>query len=627
MQNDSGNLGDLLSWLEQCETPTQHDHRQLKSISSNLETLLKTGPTDAAESILRKLATAAGKDAEWRKALNDYGILESAILQMSLERYQDNQSLVNQCLRVIGNSVIDDDRNRALVTQNLGMLRDYLNGRDLAGTELAVMMNLCNDYEPAQKAAAEIRLDQTLAKFLYNHQVPEELADCAVDLLVWTTDCLTPEQLSNGTHDVFEFILGTVRSRDCEDHQDDLMAVLLRHLGEESVRCECAQRPEMLAKVMELANAYDSHLTDDQVKRALTSLSNAQPEVIDDEEDFNIEMTVGLVNALSSISSTDEFVRAHPFTSQLAAEMKKAITAPQWRPKQVYSCIMLGNMATSDEASTHLVQVDAVHVSLRKTLSSSNDPAALYSALGLTRHLALPTTNRQTLVEADFVSVLGRLLGHDDASVRGEAAAILEKLTPEETAIRHMVSKSQYHERIHNEVSSSSSILEHAVTVALGPSKPLPSTAMKNAVIEIGRMIVGILRSLSRSELDPSTAKELSNAFFETPLVARPVARLVRQRFYATARSEGLLGLGMMAQSEAGAACVVQELKEDSGLLNAIEEFVVEQKTGDEKTNRDYQNALVLVSALRKNGISAMDEGMKRDVDALQSHLLGLWNS
>ena len=93
--------------------------------------------------------------------------------------------------------------------------------------------------------------------------------------------------------------------------------------------------------------------------------------------------------------------------------------------------------------------------------------------------------------------------------------------------------------------------------------------------------------------------------------MARPIARLVRQRFYADARSEGLLGLGLMAQTPEGALGVANEVKADEGLLDAIKEFAGEQKSGDAQTQksnesagRDYQNALVLLHGLATNGVS-----------------------
>ena len=89
----------------------------------------------------------------------------------------------------------------------------------------------------------------------------------------------------------------------------------------------------------------------------------------------------------------------------------------------------------------------------------------------------------------------------------------------------------------------------------------------------------------------------------------RPLAKLVRQRFYADARTEGLLGLGLAAQTAHGAKLVIEELKEDGGLLEAIKEFAEGNEGGAEQqaassSGRDYQNAVVLLQALQNNWVS-----------------------
>ncbi len=144
-----------------------------------------------------------------------------------------------------------------------------------------------------------------------------------------------------------------------------------------------------------------------------------------------------------------------------------------------------------------------------------------------------------------------------------------------------------------NEALGQPTILRHIVSQALSPSKALPSMTIKNPMIELGRTLVAILRHLRRPDADQDV-DTLMRHVFHTPVIARPIARLVRQRFYAEARSEGLLGLGIMAQSHDGAVCVVEELNNDAGLLGAIKEIAV---------GRDSQNAVVLLHGLVTNGV------------------------
>jgi hypothetical protein len=246
------------------------------------------------------------------------------------------------------------------------------------------------------------------------------------------------------------------------------------------------------------------------------------------------------------------------------------------------------------------------------------------------RHLTFPSENRTILGEEGLVEKCCHLLVNTDPSVRGEAAAILCKLVTgniqniEKVVYEAMPEDIEPAQLVGVDVPPLPTILYHIATQALVPTTPLPSTSMKNAMIEIGRTIIAILRYLGQATAEQDV-ESVSRRMFQTPLVARPVARLARQRFFAEARSEGLLGLGLMAQSHEGAVAVIEELKEDDKLLEAIREFAVEPSEEAQQVGgglgRDHQNSLVLLHGLVTNGIDAMDIGLKNDVNSLKEAL------
>ena len=164
------------------------------------------------------------------------------------------------------------------------------------------------------------------------------------------------------------------------------------------------------------------------------------------------------------------------------------------------------------------------------------------------------------------------------------------------------------------DVSADTVIFSHIVEQALVASKPLPSTTMKNPMIELGRTIVAMLRYLGR----PNAEKDVEAVqiqILQVPQIARPIAQLVRQRFYPEARSEGLLGLGLLAQTLEGAAAIADEIKEDSGLLEIIKEHANATEEGLAQQNpstasRDHQNAIVLLQALQNNAVRELQEAV-----------------
>jgi hypothetical protein len=278
---------------------------------------------------------------------------------------------------------------------------------------------------------------------------------------------------------------------------------------------------------------------------------------------------------------------------------------------------MVGNLAMSDEVCIDMVKIMELHVRLIMILKKSDKPALLYAAAGFMRHLTFPEANRALLADAGLMEACCRMLVLKDPSVRGEAAAMLCKLV---TGNFYNIEKVMYEtvgpdtEAIDPEISADTVIFSHIVEQALAPSAPLPSTTMKNPMIELGRTIVAMLRYLGR----PNAEKDVEAVqiqILQVPQIARPIAQLVRQRFYPEARSEGLLGLGLLAQTLEGAAAIAEEIKEDSALLETIKEHANATEAGlahqgSSTASRDHQNAIVLLQALQNNAVRELQEAV-----------------
>ena len=115
------------------------------------------------------------------------------------------------------------------------------------------------------------------------------------------------------------------------------------------------------------------------------------------------------------------------------------------------------------------------------------------------------------------------------------------------------------------------SMLRFIMAQGLAPSGSVPSLSMKIAPIEVGRLVVVMLRCIERSSAAPE-ARALSRSIVNTKAALRLAAQLVRSQIFPENRSMGLLGLALMAKTPEGADEVLTLMNEDKDLLEAVRE-------------------------------------------------------
>ncbi|KAH8732483.1 armadillo-type protein [Phaeosphaeriaceae sp. PMI808] len=623
----------FLEQVPESQDATLHD------IKTTLRTIRGERDNDSLEKSFQALGTAVGKQKQWQTSFRETGILE-----LALEDLDSDSATIpvrKQYLRVIGNSVADNDVNREIVTKSLQKLVLLLSNESLAAITQIVLFNLCNEYDSAKAATAALRLDVTIADKLFHKKIPEEALDYAVEVLSWTTEKLTAEQLKDTDSFKVFFNLLKVALQYDEDHYSEYVAIIVHYLQDPEFQQKVVI-PDILDDLVILMFNYESHLTPSEIEAVYQELAITKTDDKPASEEITVILLSQLINSISALSATDGF--AHTFTARSPVVEKirtKLDYSIEQSPSAVCACVMLGNLAMSDEICIDMVKNMELHLQLKYILFFSKHTALLYAALGFLRHLAFPEANRTELGDARIIEAChdflhqypDGILFHDPA-VRGEIAALLCKLVTNnpkniERVVMYRVGerRGEPGELPLRSVTNGPTCLSTLVKQSLQPTAPLPSTAMKNIMVETGRTIVAVLRYLGRTGAEANIdAAAFRQRMFECENIARPVARLVRQRFYADARSEGLLGLGLMAQSPQGAARVIEELKEDSGLLEAIKEFAEGKDGGVEQqgqaAGRDYQNAMVLLQALQNQWGSGSDEALRDRVISLQD-LLG----
>ncbi|KAF2133375.1 GTP binding protein-like protein [Dothidotthia symphoricarpi CBS 119687] len=608
------------------------ENTALGDLLQQLEKLEEDENFGVLEKVAQALGTAVGKQKTWQTPFRELGILESVLKR--LDQHNAPLSLQKQYLRVVGNCVADNDASREIVIRHMLTLVEFLTQaklEELVPIALVVLFNLCNDFDPAKAGAAALRLDVHISGLLVAGKVPEGALDYATDLLNWTTEKLTAVQMKDGSSlKVFASVLKVTLQYD-EDHYHEYVAILVHYLQDQEFQ-QLIATPELLDGLVVLMLDFEARLTSEEIAAVFQELAISKKEEKISSDETNVLLLSQLIASISAISATDAFAQDFNVRSPVVEQIRARLRTQANSPSTVCTCVILGNLAMSDEVCIDMVNIMQLHVTLGDILSSSKESALLFAAAGFMRHLTFPEANREILGDAGLLQVCNRLLLNTDPAVRGEAAAMLCKLV---TNNFHNIMKVVYEKG--GEIvtvdtpqvagigtSTEPTILDCIATQALAPSAPLPSTAMKNSMIELGRTIVTMLRYLGRAGAEEDV-DAVRRQMFKVPLIARPVARLVRQRFYADARSEGLLGLGLMAQSAEGAARVIEEFKEDDGLLDAIKDFANGKDGGIEQQEstggRDYQNAIVLLQALQNNWGDETDNTLRNDVATLQNEL------
>lgn len=623
---------DTAQFLASLETRLQQDpvegDQGLTEIPKTLNELIERDQLDICESAVKILGDALGKQRAWQHEFQISGVL--AFVLERLDALKDPVEVTKQYLRVIGNCVSDNDETREDAVVYLEKIITCLQRDELRVTALAVTFNLCNDSELAQAQCANLRLDNTIADLLAGDKISEDAIEYAASLMTWTTTKLNIDQITDATSlSVFDNLLDTSIRTEDEVYYD--FVTICAHYLEIPPFQKKLMSVEILNKILDLVLDFESKLTFEEMKEGFKALSSKQDSEEVPLEEQNIALLVQLIHSLSTISALGTFGKQFEFESTLVGRLINKVRSEDVTPSTVLACVMLGNLATLDSISTDLVENKKIHIALARILSKESYPALLYAAAGFMRHLAFPVANRDVLGEVGLVETCGRLLSNKDPSVRGEAAAILCKLV---TGSLQNVKKVVYDaipdgvvpfQVSGTEAPQKPTLLYCIITQAFAPSAPVPSTSMKNASIEIGRLEIAMLRTLERERAATDITPILIR-MYQTPLIVRPVALLVRQRFFAEARSEGLLGLGLMAQTEEGAAAVVKEIEAEDGLLEAIEELAVSQfsesaKQVDFEIRRDPQNAIVLLHGLETNAINVIDESLKSKIDSLRVKL------
>ncbi|KAI9881301.1 MAG: hypothetical protein M1830_005588 [Pleopsidium flavum] len=619
-------VGELQAVFEHADESSRAGYRDVEALS-NVRGILNQMWWSDSEFIASAAEVLAdgSRDPEWRIPFGEAGVLDFFLGIVAMDGVE--HKLMLHTLRLIGNSCADEDSNRERVVGHNSLLPivRLLRDTSLSSIAISVVYNICMDFEPAQKQAAEYGCFPVLIDVLSNQQyVGNPLLNYICRLLESTISL--PPGLELSPENAVEILLGTASETATElDDCVSLVNVAVAHLREERFQKLLVGRQAVEIPLALLVRSYSLQTSPE------SPLAMSDPEISShapEEEQQLSAMRSHVVQALSDISALPEFAANYALESPLIGSLRMwlSVSQPQL---QVCACIMLGNLARSDDVCRIMVHRFQIHEPLITLLQESDDTQALYSAAGFLKNLALPSDNKAAIGEAGLIKTLPRLWTMDTVPQVQYVSACLT---------RQIISNS--YANIQTLLASLSPDLDSPahektyLSLLLSLDEKSDDSPTKT---EIARTITAICRALNSPQpgISSRSIEETTHRLYALhPDLGRPLAIMVSQSRWPVVRSEGWFAFALMARSKEGSAAVsdvmqvvevfrplvetitgktiargreygaLQDITNQGELVDDVEDLEAREGETEQERQmraRDRDNTLVLVSELLRN--------------------------
>ncbi|KAI9804849.1 MAG: hypothetical protein M1825_001218 [Sarcosagium campestre] len=513
------------------------------------------------------------RDPAWRIPFGEAGIVDFFLSVTATDGIGDDLFL--QSLRLIGNSCAETDENRErVVYQNyLGSIVNKL--EDLSLAHVTVPRLWANQgREPAQQQAATKGLMTALVSLLchteYNEIKSSTLSHVCRLMELMVALPQAPQASDNAPDDTVECLLKLANESDTdlEDYLT-LISIATSYLGDVRFQNRLLTSRSLELPLSILVESYSKETTPG-VQTPATPQADTWAAPADasttDVNQLLSNMRNGLNHILSDISALPDFSAAYPLQSPLIGSLRRWLSVPQTQ-LQVCACIMLGNLARSDDVCATMVHEFKVHHALIASLGESADPQVLHAVAGFLKNLSLMTGNKDAIGEAGVVGVMSRLWSMDTLPQLQYSGAALA---------RQVVSGSYANvKRLLTPLSSDPDSPAHSRTYLSLLIRLCGTTDQIPTKTEVARLITAICRALSPATppVSQQETEELQYRLYQLhPDVTRPLSSLILQDKWPVIRSEGWFALALMARSREGAGAV-------GDLMDSIEVFKALGKT------------------------------------------------
>jgi hypothetical protein len=296
------------------------------------------------------------------------------------------------------------------------------------------------------------------------------------------------------------------------------------------------------------------------------SLDTSHPE--EDDAKLLSQMRTNLNHVLSDVSDLSEFREAVLVVSPFTSSLRRWLSSPQVQ-LQVCACVMLANLARTDEACEQFVHTSQVYKPLVSILEVATDPAVLHAALGFLKNLSLLRKNREQIGNTGLFQTLPRLWHLDTLPDIQKTSISLARVLIGDTYqnVRRICKP------LSDDVDSPANMRTNlSFLIAL-----FDRTDVEMVKMEISRLITAICRVFETTKGHSSDITEDTRRrfFAKHPDFGRPLSFMVSQTKWPVVRSEGWFVFALMARYPDGAQLI-------SDMLNDVSVFqpLVELLTG-----------------------------------------------
>ncbi|EPE31627.1 ARM repeat-containing protein [Glarea lozoyensis ATCC 20868] len=511
------------------------------------------------------------RDPRWRIPLGDSGMLDF-FLQV-LNTNPPSHSLQIHMLRLIGNSCADTDENRARVISS-GSLRPIihlLEDTSLLPFTIPVLYNICVDYEPAQQQASDLFLSKELVQLISSPSFNDSRSFLNYICQILDLLATRPSELEVAPENIAVVLLMLAIDREFPCDSEDYLALVntaiayMKHEKFQKALITLGGLDTTLTVLIESYTRFDAQVT----------LGSAQP----DEEDAKLlsQMRTNFNQVLSDVSALPEFKEACPVVSPFTSSLRRWLSSPQLQ-LQVCACIMLGNLARSDEACVEFVHTSQVHKPLIAILKDANDSQLLHAALGFLKNLALPDKNKDEIGNAGIIPILPRLWHLDTLQdIQFSSISLARQLI-----INSFMNVRRICKRLSDDEDSPANSRTY-LSFLIGLFE---RTDVEPIKMEISRLVTALCRVFETYK-----GKELSNLasvrarFFSMhPDIGRPLSFMVSQNKWPVVRSEGWFVFALMARYPEGAQCI-SDLLNDVAVFQPLMELLTGKDLIDPKSS------------------------------------------